>query len=715
MSLEKLEFARSWENSADFPTFEENETKVREDLQYHPNAIRDFINGLIDTLLAEGVLEITRTDGATMKYVRLNGDKVLETSVDGEHWEATGSSGHVIIGPDGAVLPQRSRLKFTNGTVADENGVTVITGIKGDRGEQGEKGDKGDKGDTGSRGLTGPSIVPSVDIDGVMHFSMQDTATAPQSVSVRGPQGPQGVQGAQGEQGARGPQGIQGVQGVQGPVGPQGERGPAGIQGAQGPTGPQGERGADGADGRSFVLQDVYETLGELKAAYPTGNEFAYQVISEGREVFIWSELANDWVSVGQLQGPVGPAGPQGSVGPEGPQGPAGPQGVQGVQGAQGAIGPEGPQGPAGVAGKDGQSAYSAAAANGYTGTETAFNNALVALPTHIENKNNPHGVTAKQIGAIPNGGTDDYDIKGNLQIGEGLEVKQTIHSSYAVEVGGGDQGGFATMTPDEMGIHNHYGHHTFLYSSGSVGFSDGDWSVQAGADDWNDEPILQDGVAHMFFCDEDGNNIRLRGIANPAKDLDVANKEYVDGKFSEAAGIGHKHSASDITSGTLPVARGGTGAISYAQALYNIITGATALTSTGLDASDRIGVSDTSASLGKYVTIANLGAYLSGVGGLASQQYVDAKTTTYTATVTTTWTASGNYFYQDVAVSGILAADNPIVDINPSSGAGHDSVVLYSEAMCKVFRIQTSANTIRLWATEQPTIAFPIQLKVVR
>ena len=410
--IKKLSYGRTWLSSSDFPAVQENEAEVRADLQYHPDAIKDYINELVSKLEEYGVLEITRTDGATMNYIRLNDDGVLETSLDGVDWQATGSSGHLILDAEGNRLPQRSRLRFVNGTVTDENGVTVVTGVKGDQGEKGDKGDKGDTGDTGPRGYTGPSIVPSVDIDGVMHFSIQDTATAPQSVSVRGPQGPQGVQGPQGEQGSRGPQGIQGVQGVQGPVGPQGERGPAGVAGAQGPTGPQGERGADGADGKSFVLQDVFETLGALKSAYPTGNEFAYQVIGEGREVFIWSELANDWVSVGALQGPTGPAGPQGAIGPEGPAGPAGPQGIQGVQGIQGAIGPEGPQGPAGVSGKDGQSAYAAAAANGYSGTETAFNNALVALPSHIENKSNPHGVNAEQVGALPKaGGTLTGDV----------------------------------------------------------------------------------------------------------------------------------------------------------------------------------------------------------------------------------------------------------------------------------------------------------------
>lgn len=343
---------------------------------------------------------------AGFKYIRLNADKVLEVSTDGKVWQATGSSGHLIIGPDGQALPQRSRMQFTNGTVTDQNGVTVITGMKGDKGEKGDKGDTGDTGVTGAQGPVGPAIVPSVDINGVMSFSLQNVTSPPQSVNVRGPQGPQGVQGEQGAQGARGPQGIQGVAGAQGPKGDQGAQGiqgPAGPQGpagAQGPTGAQGPAGAPGKDGTSLYIEDIYPTLAALRNAIPAGNDKMYMVEAD-RECYIWSEIASDWVSVGKLQGPEGPQGPEGKQGVQGPkgdtgaQGPQGEQGIQGIQGVQGAIGPEGPQGPAGVKGTDGKSAYQTAVESGYSGTETVFNTALKEVPGHIGNSD--IHVTAKQ------------------------------------------------------------------------------------------------------------------------------------------------------------------------------------------------------------------------------------------------------------------------------------------------------------------------------
>lgn len=343
---------------------------------------------------------------AGFKYIRLNSDKVLEVSTDGNVWQATGSSGHLIIGPDGQALPQRSRMQFTNGTVTDQNGVTVVTGVKGDKGEKGDKGDTGATGATGAQGPVGPAIVPSVDINGVMSFSLQNVTSPPQSVNVRGPQGPQGVQGEQGAQGARGPQGIQGVAGVQGPKGDQGAQGiqgPAGPQGpagAQGPTGAQGPAGAPGKDGTSLYIEDIYPTLAALRNAIPAGNDKMYMVEAD-RECYIWSEIENDWASVGKLQGPEGPQGPEGKQGVQGPkgdtgaQGPQGEQGIQGIQGVQGAIGPEGPQGPAGVKGTDGKSAYQTAVEAGYSGTETAFNTALKEVPGHIGNSD--IHVTAEQ------------------------------------------------------------------------------------------------------------------------------------------------------------------------------------------------------------------------------------------------------------------------------------------------------------------------------
>ena len=100
--------------------------------------------------------------------------------------------------------------------------------------------------------------------------------------------------------------------------------------------------------------------MAALKQAFPTGNEYAYQVTGENDEIFIWSALNGDWTSVGKLQGPQGPQGPTGDTGVQGPkgdtgaQGPQGLQGLQGIPGEKGDTGEKGDPGEPGAAGKDG-------------------------------------------------------------------------------------------------------------------------------------------------------------------------------------------------------------------------------------------------------------------------------------------------------------------------------------------------------------------------
>lgn len=417
----------------------EDNKKVFDRLTSGP--VRDGHNKLIDALVALGVEQLIQYGSENIKYIRLNADEHIEVSSDGATWTEVASSGHLIYDAAGQQMPQRSRLKFGGASVVTDDGTyTIVSGVKGDKGDTGAKGDKGDKGETGDQGPRGAAWYPAVDGLGNLTFVLSETATPPPAYNIRGPQGPQGVQGLQGAAGATGPQGIQGPRGLQGakgekgatgatgatgPAGPAGAQGAQGIQGPQGetgpqgatgatgpagPTGPQGQKGDPGEDGKSFTIQDIYPTLATLKQAFPTGNEYAYQVTAEDDEIFIWSELATDWVSLGKLQGPQGPQGPTGATGAQGPkgdtgaQGPQGVQGIQGEKGEQGATGatgptgptgpegPEGPQGPQGETGPQGEqgiqgpqgeageSAYTAASKGGYTGTETQFNSDLAKI-----------------------------------------------------------------------------------------------------------------------------------------------------------------------------------------------------------------------------------------------------------------------------------------------------------------------------------------------
>lgn len=268
-----------------------------------------IFNQLVTALNEMELENRTHNEGGCL-YIRLNSDKVIETSSDGKTWQATGSSGHLILDDGGEAMPQRSRMQFMGATVTDNGGVTQIALRKGDTGAQGPQGPVGPQGPAGAQGNIGP-------------------------------QGPQGIQG---------PRGVQGLNGAQGPTG------------ATGPTGPQGPQGEKGADGTSFVVLGRYNSLTLLEGAHPTGNKGdAYAVGSEtDNVVYLWDVDAKKWNPIGSLQGPQGPQGAQGQqgaageVGQRGPQGEQGPEGPQGIQGEKGETGERGPQGLQGLTGEQG-------------------------------------------------------------------------------------------------------------------------------------------------------------------------------------------------------------------------------------------------------------------------------------------------------------------------------------------------------------------------
>lgn len=140
-------------------------------------------------------------------------------------------------------------------------------------------------------------------------------------------------------------------------------------------TGQQGQTGPKGEDGTSVTIKGSFNTLAELEAAHPTGNEGDSYLVAG--DLYVWEET--QWKNVGHIQGPQGIQGEKGQDGAAGKDGTdgksayqewldagntgteqdfldslVGPQGLRGLQGEKGEQGIQGPQGPKGDTGEQG-------------------------------------------------------------------------------------------------------------------------------------------------------------------------------------------------------------------------------------------------------------------------------------------------------------------------------------------------------------------------
>ena len=91
------------------------------------------------------------------------------------------------------------------------------------------------------------------------------------------------------------------------------------------------------------------------------------------------------------------------------------------------------------------------------------------------------------------------------------------------------------------------------------------------------------------------------------------------------------------------------------------------------------------------------------------------SKANTYTAAITTTWTAEDNTgYYQNISVPGILDADVPIVDLVQSTDI--ETAKRELEGWCLVSKITTQADSITVYCYENaPTVEINIKLMCIR
>lgn len=104
----------------------------------------------------------------------------------------------------------------------------------------------------------------------------------------------------------------------------------------------------------------------------------------------------------------------------------------------------------------------------------------------------------------------------------------------------------------------------------------------------------------------------------------------------------------------------------------------------------------------------------ISAITGLQTALDNKAAVSTYSATLLSTgWTGDAAPYAQEVTVTGITAADTPLVDIVQTGTEATDEPM--REAWGMVTRIVTGAGKITAYASEKPNVDVPIQLKVVK
>lgn len=165
-----------------------------------------------------------------------------------------------------------------------------------------------------------------------------------------------------------------------------------------------GDTGEKGDTGVGTTIKGSYDTLEELIAEHPTGNDTdAYLV--DGNFYF-WN--GNQWENAGSLKGETGATGPAGPKGDTGDKGDTGEKGSKGDKGETGATGEKGEQGLKGDTGDTGATGDTGpAGATGDTGA--------TGIGTTIKGSYNTY---QELIAEHPTGNDgDSYLVNGSLYV----------------------------------------------------------------------------------------------------------------------------------------------------------------------------------------------------------------------------------------------------------------------------------------------------------
>jgi hypothetical protein len=147
----------------------------------------------------------------------------------------------------------------------------------------------------------------------------------------------------------------------------------------------------------------------------------------------------------------------------------------------------------------------------------------------------------------------------------------------------------------------------------------------------------------------------------------------------------------------------------------FNIPEGTGTVTSVGLTMPTGFTVVDSPVTGSGTIGVSLTGGYVVPTTTNASTWDGKANNFEFTSTLDKdSWTLSDSIYNQELIISGILETDKPIVDVNYATVITANIATTTTD-WSKVYRGVSAAGKITFYATEEPTINIPLNIKVVR
>ena len=135
MALTRLSYEKDWKRAEDFPSYQSDETQVRADMQYHPDAVKEYIN---NTLLV--ALE-AKSAAAELGAADESGSRTTIQSVLDSHRAGLAELKEDIVELAAGGVPsaaQSTAVSFSAGSWAAAGGLVKLTIPKSDHKRENE-------------------------------------------------------------------------------------------------------------------------------------------------------------------------------------------------------------------------------------------------------------------------------------------------------------------------------------------------------------------------------------------------------------------------------------------------------------------------------------------------------------------------------------------------------------------------------------------------